>query len=255
MAAQIARLVTDGREEFTDLLRGLGFSEDVASLRDGTQRLIYPAGATIFVQNDPADSLFWISRGVVTVHRILEGGSRVFMRVLGRGDLLGISDRRNQAGQWIHTFSAAALSGCRLVSIPRAEVYRLAGSLPSHALIEAIERLNAQWIEWVDSCGRFLGLTFRERLDDVLYQLGARFGVRDKAGLALTFDLSYVDLAEMIGSSASLVRRLLAELMNEGELALRGSEYIFLRGGSIASRISREAGRQRFAPAHRALGA
>jgi CRP-like cAMP-binding protein len=45
----------------------------------------------------------------------------------------------------------------------------------------------------------------------------------------LTFEPTYADLAEMIGSSQPVVGRVLTELIEEGEIARRDRKYILLR--------------------------
>ncbi len=47
--------------------------------------------------------------------------------------------------------------------------------------------------------------------------------------MLLTLELSHQELAEMIGSSRAMVSRLIAELMESGELARQGRHYIFVK--------------------------
>lgn len=249
MHSQLMGIFSNDWHKVLALAESWGFNqESVKELCTFGNRRDYRAGATIFGQNDPAETLMWICRGVVTVHRTIEGGAPVLVRVLGRGDLLGVADRRSRSGDWIHSFSATAVTSSTVLTVSREHAYRVLRTLNPEAMIAFMERLNAQWVEWIDSCVRFLGMRFRERMDEVFYQLGAKFGVIDKAGIALRFEPSHADLAEMIGSSTSLVKKLLADMNDEGELARRGARYILLKGGTLASTLMRESGKRRLKP-------
>src|SRR6202166_3812794 len=116
---------------------------------------------------------------------------------------------------------------------------RLATSLDSAALLEVSERMNSAWSGWVHYYASFLGMSFRERLELMLAQLGRKFGAPDDDGIALTFEPAHGDLAEMIGCSRPMVSRLMTDLIKQGEIARRGRLYILLRGGTIAAAIAR----------------
>jgi hypothetical protein len=69
----------------------------------------------------------------------------------------------------------------------------------------------------------------------MLAQLGRKFGAPDDDGIALTFEPAHGDLAEMIGCSRPMVSRLMADLIEQGEIARRGRLYILLKDGAIAA--------------------
>jgi len=71
-------------------------------------------------------------------------------------------------------------------------------------------------------------MSFRERLEVVLNELGAKFGVRDTRGILLMPELAHADLAEMIGSSRPMVSRLIAEMTEEGLLLRQCKQFILL---------------------------
>ena len=91
-----------------------------------------------------------------------------------------------------------------------------------------IERLNTLWSSMAQWFGAFLGMSFRERLEVILHELGAKFGVRDKRGILLMPELSHADLADMIGSSRPMVSRLIAEMTEEGHLLRQGKQFVLL---------------------------
>jgi CRP-like cAMP-binding protein len=81
--------------------------------------------------------------------------------------------------------------------------------------------LNTYWSSTAYHRIRFLSLSFRERLEMVLADLGYRFGVVESRGTILTLELSHDSLAEMIGSSRPMVSRLIGEMTAEGGSAGR----------------------------------
>ena len=118
--------------------------------------------------------------------------------------------------------------------ITRQRVRDLLTTLDSASLLEVSERMNAAWSGWVHYYASLMGMSFRERLELVLAELGRKFGAPDDDGIALTFEPAHGDLAEMIGSSRPMVSRLMADLIEQGEIARRGRLYILLKGGTIA---------------------
>jgi hypothetical protein len=89
------------------------------------------------------------------------------------------------------------------------------------------EQFNAAWSTLFARYVSFVGSSFRERLEKVLYNLGERFGVNDERGTLLMPELSHADLAEMIGSSRPMVSKLIADMSKEGSL-VRGEKRRFI---------------------------
>jgi hypothetical protein len=75
-------------------------------------------------------------------------------------------------------------------------------------------------------------LSYRERLEAMLAEVGARFGVKEARGTLLTLELGHDDWAEMIGSSRPMVSRLIAEMVQNRVLAREGKHYILLADGA-----------------------
>jgi CRP/FNR family transcriptional regulator, cyclic AMP receptor protein len=201
--------------------------------------LSYAPGAMIFCQGAPADIIFWVVKGIVKETCPSPRGNRIMIRLATAGDLIGSADRINEKGQWIRRFEAQAISKCVVAMITRQRVRELLTSLDSATLLEVSERMNSAWSGWVHYYASFLGMSFRERLELMLAQLGRKFGAPDDDGIALTFEPAHGDLAEMIGCSRPMVSRLMTDLIKQGEIARRGRLYILLRGGMIADAVSR----------------
>jgi CRP/FNR family cyclic AMP-dependent transcriptional regulator len=215
--------------------------EIVREIMEYHSNLTYAPGAMIFCQGAPADIIFWIVKGVVKESCPGPRGNRIMIRLATAGDVIGCADQTNEKGQWIRRFEAKSLSKCVVSMITRQRVRELLRSLDSASLLEVSERMNSAWSGWVHYYASFLGMSFRERLELTLTQLGRKFGAPDDDGIALTFEPAHGDLAEMIGCSRPMVSRLMTDLIKQGEIARRGRLYILLRGGTIAASIARNA--------------
>jgi CRP/FNR family transcriptional regulator, cyclic AMP receptor protein len=213
--------------------------EVVHEIMEYHTNLTYAPGAMIFCQGAPADIIFWVVKGVVKESCPSPRGNRIMIRLATAGDVIGSADQINEKGQLVRRFEAQAISKCVVAMITRQRVRELLTSLDSATLLEVSERMNSAWSGWVHYYASFLGMSFRERLELMLAQLGRKFGAPDDDGIALTFEPAHGDLAEMVGCSRPMVSRLMTDLIRQGEIARRGRLYILLSGGAIAAAIAR----------------
>lgn len=208
-------------------------------IKDHT-KLNYTRGKLIFSQGSPADIVLWVVRGVVRETCPNPNGTQTLVRFATAGDILGLADKLDEKGQWIRRFEAWSASECVLAIVTRQHVRDLLSDMKPEELLSLSERMNSACSEWVEYYATFLGLSYRERIERVLAELGRKFGVRDRDGIMLTFEPTHSDLAEMIGSSRPMVSRVLADLIEEGEIGQRGRKYILPRGGAIEVAASQD---------------
>jgi CRP/FNR family transcriptional regulator, cyclic AMP receptor protein len=199
--------------------------------------LTYAPGSMIFCQGAPADIIFWVVKGLVKESCPGPNGNRIVFQLAAAGDLIGGADQLNEKGNWIRRFEAQAMSKCVVAMITRQRVRDLLTSLDSATLLEVTERMNSAWSGRVQYYATLIAMSFRERLEQMLAQLGRKFGAPDDEGIALTFEPAHGDLAEMIGCSRPMVSRLVADLIKQGEIARRGRLYILLKDGAIAANV------------------
>jgi len=206
---------------------------------------------SIFLQGSTGDVLYWILSGVAKVYCPLPDGTRVLIRVAGAGDFIGVIDTMGPSGRRVQAFEAEALSKVSIAILTRDHIVTLLKTLAPANLATFVEDVNTTWSELFLWCARFLGLSFRDRLQGVFEHLAGRFGVQDSRGILLTLELSHDELAEMIASSRPMVSRLIAEFIEHGELARQGKHYILVRHAQrelvrvrpMASRAARDANR------------
>ena len=201
-------------------------------------KINYEEDKLIFNQSAPADNVLWILKGVVREICPNPNGTQTLMRLATPGDILGLADKLNERGEWVRRFEAWTASRCVIATIKRDTVRDLLKSMPSDEMLAIAEGMNSATSEWVQHYATFLGLSFRERLEIVLAELGRKLGVPDKDGILIAFEPTHSDLAEMIGSSRPVIGRLTSELIADGAIARRERKYILVRGGSIEARLS-----------------
>ncbi len=230
------RVIGEEHEIFRHHLERWGVPAEVIDGVMGYHSTIsYAPGSVVFRQGSPADIMFWVVRGVVKVYCKQANGSRILVRLVGSGEILGEVDGVDQRGQWVRMFEAQTLTRCSFAMVTRQHVVKLLEELGPTTMVEMTQKINAAWAARVSYFAGFLGYSFRQRLEIVLRDLGVRFGVREKEGILLTFEAVHADLAEMIGSSRPMVSRLMAELLKEKAIARRGKQYILLDGGCLMS--------------------
>ena len=211
--------------------------EIVREILEYHSNLSYAPGAMIFCQGAPADIIFWVVKGLVKESCPGPNGNRIVIQLATAGDLIGGADQVNEKGQWIRRFEAQAVSKCVVAMVTRQRVRELLSSLDSTTLLDVTERMNSAWSGRVQYYATLLAMSFRERLELMLAQLGRKFGAPDDEGIALTFEPAHAELAEMIGCSRPMVSRLMADLIKQGEIARRGRLYILSNDGGIAAMV------------------
>src|SRR5579883_2428356 len=198
---------------------------------------LFARGDCLYQRNATGDVGYLILSGLVKVLCPLDGARRVIVRIAGPGDFIGTADSLQDGGRRVQVFQAQAMTAVSAAIFTRGRVLALLKSSNAAELVALIERLNTAWSELFAECSRFLGLGFRERLQSVLEQMAARFGVSHPRGILLTPEVSQDELAEMIACSRPLVTRLIAEFIENGQLVREGRKYVLVfprRSGSAA---------------------
>ena len=205
----------------------LGLAPELANDIIGHYTLVnYNKGAMIILQGSPAEVLFYVITGLVKVYCPRPDGTRILLELAGPGDLVGYADYLDTRGHRVQIFEVEALTKSSLALFTRDHILKILSTVERSVLLRVIERLNSAWSSMARWFGTFLGMSFKERLELMLHELGMKFGVRESRGILLTPELSHADFADMIGSSRPMVTRLMAEMTKEGLLLRHGKRFI-----------------------------
>jgi CRP/FNR family cyclic AMP-dependent transcriptional regulator len=193
----------------------------------------FQKGATVFAHGSPADLMCWVMSGLLKVYCPNPDGSRFMIQLAGPGDLVGYVNVMIGEEREVQAFGAEALSKCSVAFVTREQVTKSLEKLEAPILANVVKALNGEWCRLFADLTRFLGLSFQERLELVLANLGERLGAPEARGLVLISEFSHEELAEMIGSSRPMVSRLIANMIEEGVIVREGKRYIVVRGSRI----------------------
>ncbi|MGA2410297.1 MAG: Crp/Fnr family transcriptional regulator [Candidatus Binataceae bacterium] len=219
----------DGEERLKQRLERCGLPrEAIAALFSRYTVVRYPKGSPLLVKGSAADVILAVFSGIVKVYCAGWGATRVLVELAGPGDLAGYSNLADPAGGRPLKFEAEALTSASVALFTRDHLLRVLRELGAGTLLAVTETINSQWSSLVHRYAHYLVMSLRERLDDVLAEVGRRFGTRIDKGVLLLPELGQGALAEMIGGSRPMVSKLLAEMAIEGVIAHEGRHYILL---------------------------
>jgi CRP-like cAMP-binding protein len=221
-----ARPIESGTQ-LTEILMSYGLSaETAAEIEDHLIPVTFEKGAVVFLRGTSADLLFWVLKGLVKLYLPFGNGNRTLVDLSRPGDLIGFVNEMDSKG-CRQVLEAQALTRCSIGLLSREHLAQLLRKVDRETAIRLLEQFNTAWSTLFARYVAFIGSSFRERLEQVLYSLGERFGASDRRGTLLVPELSHEDLAEMIGSSRPMVSKLIADMSNEGLLA-RGEKRRFI---------------------------
>ncbi len=202
-----------------------GFVEELVSRHNA---VAYEKGSRLFLRGAPADLLFLVFSGLTKVYFPRLDGTRVLVHLAGPSDLIGNVNHIDPKGRSVQSFEVEALTRCTAALLTREHVIKSLQSLERGDLIRVLEGLNTAWSASAQRFAVFFGMTFRQRLEFTLRELGTRFGVRDSRGVVLMPELTQTDLAEMIGCSRPMISRLIADMKEDGLVLNEYRRFVLL---------------------------
>lgn len=210
-----------------ELLRAQGLPVELA--KNVEERLIpvtYEKGSVIFLRGSAADLVFWLLKGLAKLYLPGENGYRTLVDLGKVGDILSFATDTDSTNRR-HVLEAHAATKCTVGLLGLDHLLQIFGELDQAAAARVLESLNSAWSIAFERYITFVGSSFRQRLELVIRDLGARFGINEERGVLLIPELSHEDLAEMIGSSRPMVTKLIGDMLQEGVLA-RGDRRHFI---------------------------
>jgi CRP/FNR family cyclic AMP-dependent transcriptional regulator len=223
------RASEEAREQLAARLTAYGipacFVEDLVSRH---KPLAFEKGSRLFLRGAPANLLFLIFSGLTKVYFPRPDGTRVLVHLGGPSDLIGNVNYIDPQGRRVQSFEVEALTRCTVALLTREHVGKALRALEPAHLLQVLEGLNTAWSASAQRFAIFFGMTFRQRLEFTLRELGTRFGVRDSRGVLLMPELTQTDLAEMIGCSRPMISRLIGDMKDDGLLLNECRRFVLL---------------------------
>lgn len=180
------------------------------------QRVEREAGATIFVQGDPATTVLYIEQGTVRLSVLSHTGKEAVIAVLDAGHFFG---EGCLVGQPLRMATASAMSACTIVVVEKPEMVRQLHAQPTFAdrfLMHMLTRNIRIEEDLIDQ----LFNSSEKRLARTLLLL-ARYGEPDVSHRALP-RVSQETLAEMVGTTRSRVNFFMNKFRKLGFIEYNG---------------------------------
>lgn len=178
----------------------------------------YERNKTIFFPGDPAERVYFLTKGAVKLSRVYEAGEEITVALLRENSVFGVLSliTGDKSDRFYH---AVAFTPVELLSIQADQM--------SQALLENPE-LSAMMLRGLSS--RILQtemmietLAHRDmgsRLVSFLLILCRDFGMPGGEGITVDLKLSHQAIAEAIGSTRVTVTRLLGDLREQGMISI-----------------------------------
>jgi CRP/FNR family transcriptional regulator, cyclic AMP receptor protein len=177
----------------------------------------FPAGALLFAQGRPANSVFYIQDGGVKLSVLSAGGKEAVVAILGVGDFFG---EGCLAGQTVRMSSASAVVQTTALRISKREMLRTLHS--EHAFSDRfIAHMLVRNIRIEEDLVDQLFNSSEKRLARTLLLL-ARYGQEDTT-LHVLPKLSQETLAEMVGTTRSRVNFFMNKFRKLGLIEYNGT--------------------------------
>jgi CRP/FNR family cyclic AMP-dependent transcriptional regulator len=219
----------EGAQKLKNRLISRGIPESIVDeLLEQPTIISYSRGSFIFFQGAPTELLFWVSSGLVDILCPGPDGEQIRASVLGPGEFFGYLECTDQKGRSAQAFQARARTNVQIGLLIREHIYKVLRRQDPVLLVQILEAIVATWSELTLHYMQFLGKSYSKRLEIVLAELAAKFGVKDSRGTLLIPEFGHGELAEMIGCSRPMVSRLIAEMTSAGSLAQDGKHYIII---------------------------
>ena len=186
----------------------------------------FARNSEIYGENEPADYLYKVVSGTVRTYKVLVDGRRQIGGFHLPGDMFGFESGDE------HTFSAEAITDCKILVIKRSAVIALAAR--DNDVAQQMWALTARELQRVQDHIMVLIKSAQERVASFLLEMSGRAA----GGGAVELPMSRQDIADYLGLTIETVSRTLTQLEKTAAIELPTSRRIVLRNRSALSRLN-----------------
>ncbi len=179
--------------------------EDVARLNAIVNQKFLEPGEMLFLEADPAESLYVITDGSIKLYKMLADGRRQITGFLFRSDFLGLAFRERYA------YSAEALSATTVCRFPKDRLEALLDEFPEmeRRLLSIASNELASAQDQMLLLGR---KTAEEKLASFLWILSRRAMLKEEDGRTIDLPMTRMDMADYLGLTIETVSRSFSSL-------------------------------------------
>jgi CRP-like cAMP-binding protein len=186
----------------------------------------FARNAEIYGENEPADYLYKVVSGTVRTYKVLVDGRRQIGAFHLPGDIFGFETADE------HTFSAEAITDCKIIVIKRSAVVALAAG--DNDVARQMWALTARELQRVQEHSLVLIKSAQERVAGFLLEMADRAS----SGGAVELPMSRQDIADYLGLTIETVSRTLTHLESVAAIEVPTSRRIVLRNRSALRRLN-----------------
>jgi CRP-like cAMP-binding protein len=197
--------------------------EDVERLLPVLRDWRFGRGQSLWVEGDPAESLWVLAEGQLKSHRVSRDGAEVILGFHSSIDVVGDVGLFHPSGR--RQVSVSAMQPSRCLTVARAP---LMAFMTEHPVVmqRMLERLSTIAVRAAYS---FSGVAFddiRRRVAGALLALSEEFGEPAADGVRIRLRLSQGSLAALVAASRENVNRALTSLAAHGAVSQRDGQFV-----------------------------
>jgi len=209
-------------------VRGVDWEALLGGINGGKSVLEYGANRNVFLQGQPADSVYYIRRGQVKLSVTSQQGKEAIVAVLSAGDFFG---EGCLAGQSLRIATAISVSDCVLMRIDRQTMTRMLHM--QHDISELfVTHLLSRNIRFEGDLVDQLFNSSEKRLARILLLL-ARFGKESKTATVLP-RINQEHLSQMVGTTRSRVSHFMNKFKKLGFIDYTNSGDLTVNNGLLS---------------------
>jgi CRP-like cAMP-binding protein len=186
----------------------------------------FARNSEIYGENEPADYLYKIVSGTVRTYKVLVDGRRQIGAFHLPGDIFGFETGEE------HTFSAEAITDCKIIVIKRSAVLALAAR--DNEVAREMWTLTARELQRVQEHSLVLIKNAEERVAGFLLEMADRV----PTGATVELPMSRQDIADYLGLTIETVSRTLKILEDVAAIEVAKRRRILLRNRSALRRLN-----------------
>jgi CRP/FNR family transcriptional regulator, global nitrogen regulator len=178
----------------------------------------FERGKTIFFPGDPAERVYFLTKGAVKLSRVYEAGEEITVALLRENSVFGVLSliTGQRADRFYH---AVAFTPVELISVPIEQVEKAMTQNPELAML-LLQGLSARILQTEMMIETLAHRDMGSRLVSFLLILCRDFGVPGADGVTIDLKLSHQAIAEAIGSTRVTVTRLLGDLRDQAMISI-----------------------------------
>ncbi|GBF31948.1 transcriptional regulator [Desulfocucumis palustris] len=190
--------------------------------RKAADKKHYRRGDVLFLQGDPADSLFLIKEGSFKLVRMNEDGKEAILHIAGKGEVLGETALFREGTQ---PAAAIALEDARVCALSRSRLEQIIRESPDLAMQVIFSLGNRLYTAWEQMTELRTGTTL-EKVLNLLIRLAGEHGEPCPEGTRIRLHLTQQDIADFVGASRVMVAQSLKELAARKYISRKDKSFI-----------------------------